>query len=276
MRYSTNDSKTFENRKTFGNDWQFPFLTALVDFLYPTKCLVCKKDAKQESDFKHLCKTCTPQIRRRTFCQSCGTWDTTLIEEIATCYFCLQNPFSARYIRSCIDYDEDAAQNLIKALKYKNKFLLASILGKIMADNIDLFPKQNWDIVLALPSHKQALISRGFSHMHLVTKEFCRLSGFKSSAYAITNKSQKGYQSLSKLEGRYSHMKGAFCARKPLLKHKSILLLDDVITTGASVESATKALLYSGANTVDILSFARSSKFSKNRQLKPIENLDVD
>lgn len=112
--------------------------------------------------------------------------------------------------------------------------------------------------------------------MHLVTREFCRITGLKSSHLALANKSQKGYQSLSKLEDRYSHMQEAFFAQSKTLCNKRILLLDDVITTGASVESATKALLNSSANSVDILSFARSFKFSKNRQVKPIDDLDVD
>lgn len=243
------------DRTTRRNDWAISFL----NFLLPPTCSVCDRPTKSES----LCFDCKPKkINKELSCVYCGSWNEPSISK--SCYFCLISPFSAREIRSRSHYDK-RTRKLIKKLKYSEKTVLAKDIAELLSDSISLFTKKDWDLVLALPSSKKALQKRGFSHMHHVLRAFCKTNNLAFSYTALKNTSKNNYQSLTPLNKRMSNVKSAFCVKQKLVDKRRVLLLDDVITSGASQEAACLELLRAGAKSIDVLSLARSANFSKNR-----------
>ncbi len=107
-----------------------------------------------------------------------------------------------------------------------------------------------------IPASKSALRRRGFDHMELIAQEFSSLSQI-TLKLVLQKRDNKDQRKLSKFE-RKDNMKDAFKIIDPSsIEGASILLLDDVITTGATINEAAKSLKEGGVMRVDVLAFAR-------------------
>lgn len=155
----------------------------------------------------------------------------------------------------------NSARDFITAMKYHPSQHLARIAGKELAAALPhLFKSFDWDLVVPIPSSPNRLAKRGFNQCTLLAKPIaavlprsCRLS-----PQALTHQGHNRPQATLPTHLRWKNMQGAFIGNQQLVSDKRILLIDDVITTGASINAATAALLISGAAAVDVLVLACS------------------
>jgi len=174
-----------------------------------------------------------------------------------------------RYTRSIWEYT-DTAESLICAFKYGHSRSLGDILADTAVEAIQsgIYPpdaRYNWNLVLPLPSMLSSLKQRGFSPVGEIVKRTSRKLKLPFALLALeTCGNHPAQASLSPIE-RLRHIKKKYRASAKQVAGKKILLIDDVITSGASAIGATISLLEAGATTVDLLSLCRSNLFAQLR-----------
>ena len=150
-------------------------------------------------------------------------------------------------------------QKLIRGLKYHNQKDLAYYQAKFMYNyfsNIELLLDKDFEII-AVPLHKKRIKKRKYNHMELVCNEFSKLSGFECNFDLIKRvKDTKPQYKLSRKQ-RLENLSKAFEVKKESYKGKTILILDDICTTGSTFEEMINSL--NSAGIVDIVCFATST-----------------
>ena len=202
-----------------------------------------------------VCTECAKSLTNAIFrCQSCAT---PLSNQLHFCGACLaQAPFFSKaytvynYSGSCT--------TLIKRFKFDNQLCIGDFFAhKIYAKYLDIvFEQGDYDAIIPLPLSRQRLQERGYNQTH----ELLRIIDKKSNILIDKNsvKRTKATRALSTLDlqERQSEIKNAFSA-KPL-SYKRVLLVDDVMTTGSSLNELAKTLLKAGVGSCDVLTLARA------------------
>ena len=155
-------------------------------------------------------------------------------------------------------------------MKYKPSFFLAEALRNLIEEKVPIiYPDKTWDMVLPMPISAQSLKERGFNQAEILTEAFTdNLVNF------IQNNKRERQSQLQGL-ARFKNTKGAFkCRRK--LSGLRILLVDDVLTSGASAYYTTLELYRAGAQAVHLFTFAKSQSFERYRiYLHKLRNKDL-
>ena len=153
-------------------------------------------------------------------------------------------------------------KKIISDLKYRDKFYIAKKIAKILAPKInDIIA--NDDILVPVPLHFKKLQERRFNQSLLICLELMNLLNNKPKLVRDLIFRVKNTKIQAKLRGqeRLSNVKKAFIVNKKyldLIKDKTILLLDDIITTGATAENCAKILKKKGAKRVVVISLAKT------------------
>ncbi|MBP9838997.1 MAG: ComF family protein [Proteobacteria bacterium] len=244
-------------------------LNGIIDFLYPRTCSACEKQtcsSEQRDNF--FCPDCSQLLAVRhqaSLCSICGEDYFSVSGDI--CPFCRIFAEDNLRLRSIFKY-EPQIKKIIKQFKYHNQRFLAEYFSYQLFDaliNKKLYPRIIWDIVLPLPSSVSMLSERGFNHCYLITKRLAEKLQLPCYILALQRNKDCNAQARLKLSKRLDNVEDSFTAERSYVRDRNILLVDDVITSGATIFSATKALFLSGAKGIDVLTVARSSNFSKNR-----------
>ena len=229
----------------------------VLDQLFPQNCRICHKNQGT------ICQYCLPAIYYpEKYCKQCYS-----ILESNICQQCLRYPPAYSQARFLWNYK--SVEKIIKLMKYSAKLELAKLLGKFMAELAPaLFEVSSWDLIIPIPAN----------HLNLKVRTFNQAAEFaielSNHGYGRTNllnlylaRSQAPQASLTSIH-RITSTENLFHLKTPdKIKKKRLLLVDDVITTGASTESATRLLLEYGAKSVDIYALARSDHYCQFRGL---------
>lgn len=160
--------------------------------------------------------------------------------------------------RAAVRYDE-VARTLVQALKYGDRLDLAPIMGRWMTRAGHELLSET-DIIVPVPLHWRRLWARRFNQSALLAKIISGLAGRPVGYHSLKRvKATPQQVGLSRAE-RALNVQGAFRVMpdgKADIFRRRILLIDDVLTSGATVDACTRALLRAGANSVDVLVFAR-------------------
>jgi ComF family protein len=148
----------------------------------------------------------------------------------------------------------------IHRLKYGGKTSLSKPLSALARDTFYQFwDAGSIDLFLPVPLHIRRLRERGFNQAHLVNKKWSRLEGIPLDGLTLSRSRWTEPQtSLARAERR-KNVKGAFSLRHPdRVRGRRILLVDDVLTTGATINECARVLMKAGAECVDVLTLARA------------------
>lgn len=122
----------------------------------------------------------------------------------------------------------------------------------------DKFPFKDCDMIVPVPLHKTRLRERGFNQSLLLSKGLAKIYGLHVDYLNLKRIRATAPQINLKGKGRLKNVRGAFAAENSLaFKHKKILLIDDVHTTGATIAECGRVLKKAGAESVDALTLAR-------------------
>lgn len=157
-------------------------------------------------------------------------------------------------------YDKNL-QKLIRGLKYHNQKDLAYFQAKFMYEYWDKIPnRNNFYQVVPIPLYKTREKSRKYNHMTMVAEEFCKLTGYKLNTDLVKRiKDTKPQYKLNKIQ-RMENLANAFEINNNININDSILLLDDICTTGSTFENIIIELKKNNIN--DIVCFATTTPFS--------------
>ncbi|MEF3367428.1 ComF family protein [Methylocystis sp. 9N] len=233
---------------------------ALLDLVYPPSCLVCRKAVATQGA---ICAECWREIAfiERPYCERLGTpFDQDLGQKGLISLEASANPPAFGRARAVARYDSDKARLLAHRLKYYDRLELARPIGRWMARaGAELL--SDADVLVPIPLHRLRLLSRRFNQSAALAQAISRESAVPLETMALLRVKPTAPQvGLSRAQ-RAANLSGAFRVapeRAAAIAGRNVVLVDDVLTTGATANAATRALLRAGAARVDLLVFARA------------------
>lgn len=232
-------------------------LRAILDTSLPPLCPSCREPLGVTAG---LCAACWSKLTpiERPFCERLGI---PFVYDPGPGILSMQaiaDPPAYRHARAAVRYDE-VARTLVHALKYGDRLDLAQTMGSWMARaGKDVMPDA--DLIVPVPLHWRRLWARRFNQSAALAAVISEASGVPVG-HAVLKRTKATPQQvgLSRPE-RARNVQGAFhvpTEGKAALKKRRIVLIDDVLTSGATADSCARALLRAGASDVDVLVFAR-------------------
>jgi ComF family protein len=148
----------------------------------------------------------------------------------------------------------------VSRFKYQGASRLAKPLGALLGEYQDLeFSFAEFDLILAVPLHSRRLRQRGFNQSMLLARRLSQRHSIPLDFASLHRTRHTQPQTHLSGSERQKNIRGAFQVRRPgVISGKHILLIDDVFTTGATVQECSKVLLEAGAKRVDVLTLARA------------------
>jgi ComF family protein len=225
--------------------------SAALNLLYPSRCPVC---GEPSDAFSHapICRLCWQQVRKYRG-PSCSVCARPLESEYAgLCGECLRSrpPFS---VLLAYGLYSGPLREAINQLKFMSARRLAGPLGGLLSE-LDI-PRANF--IVPVPLSRCALRERGFNQTALISRSLSRATGVPVSLGLLYKKKETPTQIGLSGRQRRLNLKGAFGLRKRLAGQR-VLLLDDVVTTGATARECAKTLLEGGAGEVIATALARA------------------
>ena len=224
----------------------------LLDFALPPRCAGCAEVSEEVGAF---CPACWRRLEwlGNGGCQCCGL--PLAGTEAELCARCLADPPKLDRIRAAVAYD-DVPRSVALRLKYGRKVALARTMARYMAPL-----RGEWDetaILIPVPLHRWRLWGRGFNQSGLVARELAQGWGLPVDWRSLQRvKRTKLLKGLNYLQRRKA-VAGAFRAvRNDSLKGATIVLIDDVFTSGSTAEACARVLRRAGAKRVELICWAR-------------------
>ena len=234
------------------------FYQEFFDFLFPERCVACNKYI---TNTQRICTTCLLSIRYISppVCLRCGIPFNFDMGSDRLCGICLTSRVYFNKARA-IGFYEGVLQEVVHRFKYNGKTLLAGILGALMLNhNLDSMDIKRYDFLVPVPLHRKRLKERGFNQALSLARYVGKRCGVPVDYLSLKRVRWEEPQiNLNKNE-RTRNVKGAFSLNnKNRFQHRNILLIDDVYTSGATVNECAKVLTKGGAAGVDVLTVCRA------------------
>lgn len=229
-----------------------------VDLLWPPQCPSCGASVQ---DAGRLCVACWEEL---TFiaspqCVCCGVPLSDVFDDFTLCGECLRACPPFEHARAACVYDE-ASRALILPFKHADRTdLLPTIVNLLQRPVGPLLARA--DIVTPVPLHWTRLLSRRYNQAALISNKLAGIGNVRTVPDLVTRKKRTPSQGGRSKRGRQHNVKGAFRVPeryRPQLRDQRVLLVDDVMTTGATVSEVSRALLRAGAGAVDVITIARA------------------
>ena len=234
-------------------------LNYFISFFFPKICSCCKQNLHANYT-GNICIKCLNGLPKNDGLK-CSTCDVQ-IQSQKHCYDCSHNKNYFDLIKAPYKY-EKSVKILIHNFKYSNRFFLAKDFSNAMADVIfkNSLDKQT-DIITPVPLFITRKILRGYNQAALIAKEISKKTNIQYSDKILTRKVYTKAQFLLNRKARQENLQQSFYINKKYIdkiKNKNILLVDDIVTTCATVNSCAKILKQEGAKKVFVISIARTS-----------------
>lgn len=213
-------------------------LSTILELVFPSKCLSCGKNGTE------LCIDCLNDTRMAE--RECAKW-----------------------IYPLFDYRDPIIKKAVASMKYKNKKRIADILGEVLYDHMleelsELSMMENFreSILIPIPLSRKRLRERGYNQAELICKKLIEINNLRHSVdiklekdILIKIKGDVHQAHLSNRKERLENIIDSFFIKEnkqnpEIIKNKNIILIDDVTTTGATLEEAKKTLKKAGARKV--------------------------
>lgn len=208
-----------------------------------------------------LCADCWTQVRfiDRPYCERLGTPFAQDLGAGLLSPECMADPPVWHRARAVCAFDEGPARRLIYRFKYWDRMEVAQPVGKWMA-RAGAEVLEEADLLVPIPLHRMRLAARRFNQAMALAQWVSSATGVPVSPVALQRVKPTPQQvGLSKLQ-RSVNLQGAFKVpdeARPLVRDRRLVIIDDVLTTGATTNAAARVLLRAGAANVDVLTFAR-------------------
>ena len=240
-------------------------LDRFLETIYPDNlyCLCCGKAIDWSRPYS-LCDSCMREIRWTSgrLCSKCGKM-LSLNNPDNICYNCKEHDHIYVQGYSCSEY-EAHDRSLVYSLKYDDKPAIARTIGEIMADRmLAAYTKEEllnkYDVLVPVPISHERRLARGYNHAALIAEYFAEKSGLPyNGEILVRERETAAMKGLTPAE-RKLNLNGCFGLIEQaadIIDGASCLIIDDIVTTGATVDEIAKLLYDNGARNVDFASFA--------------------
>lgn len=232
---------------------------ATLDLVFPVRCQGCGIKLPYDNRL-YLCHGCMTKISLNNppFCIRCGRVVNGPGDLKTVCPDCLKRRYHFRQAWQCCRYD-GLIKELIHKFKYSHKIFIKGLFIDIMADFAKAhLSSENINAVIGVPMHRRNMIDRGADHAQLLADGLALRIGVPSIKGSLSKTRRTAQQAGLSRRERLLNLKDSFCASYDRqVKGRTILLVDDIFTTGATADECSKALLASGAGSVITLAVAR-------------------
>ncbi len=258
--------------------WPPKIFSRIIDWLYPARCTNCKEIFRPPAPREHnllrdclgswLCPRCLAKtvLIDPPMCTCCGLPFGSTVGPDHLCGDCIARGRPFAKARSVFSY-QGPVRGLVHSFKYGGRVELAWPLGKLMLQTlVRYWDPGRIDLAVPVPLHKSKERRRTFNQSWLLLRTWKKVvaeTDLRGMPFAIDRRvlvrcRATGPQAGLNRRQRLKNIERAFEVTRPgLIKGKRILLVDDVMTTGATAEACCRCLLQGGAARVDVLVLAR-------------------
>jgi ComF family protein len=241
-------------------------LAWLTDWLYPPRCRACGGRIFGR-DAEYFCAGCRSKIQpvAHPLCFFCGRPFPDAAGDDHACGPCLARPPQFTQARAWACYprqerQEHPLRQAVQKFKYGRKVSLGKPLGRIMAGGCrEFLTGLAIDVIVPVPLHPRRLRWRGFNQSVLLARQISRAYGVPMDPFLLRRVRETPPQTQLDEEERRRNVRGAFAlAPGGTIAKRSVLLVDDVYTSGATVNECSRTLARSGARQVFVVTLARA------------------
>ena len=255
-------------------------LRSLVDLVYPPRCALCGAAIAEQTG---LCAVCWSELELpgQPCCSTCQRpMSAKQVAQNLQCGGCQGDAPNHSGIHAATLYN-DASRKLVLNFKHGRRIALARLLGRLMARQLppSSDPSEPLPLLVPVPLHYWRLWGRGFNQAALLAREIARLGKGELAVDALVRKKQTPSLGGLGRADRERILSGSIALRKSrvgCIAGRHIILVDDVLTSGATSRACVAALLEGGAASVRIACFARvpadGSSDSSKRKVRNAEN----
>ena len=234
-------------------------LTGLCDLVYPPHCLICQCYLSNHPNDGHLCPKClgTIQYNKPPFCPVC-TRSMGLSPKHRKCRNCRKTTPGFDFAWAACPYLHPI-KPLIIHFKYHQRTYLRKPLARIILKFTETYYLDlgQFDYLLPIPLHLARFRERGYNQSELLAQIISAKTKIPLNPKVLSRIRNTAHQTLLSEKERWTNIQGAFRITQPLqVSGKNILLIDDLLTTGATASEAARTLKAGGADKVGLLTLA--------------------
>lgn len=245
-------------------------LNEALELVYPSNiyCIACGNLIDKTRKYS-LCDNCIREINWATdrICEKCGRpLNDNNKENLCANCLDIKHSFTQGYV--CAEYD-DSLKDIILNYKYRDQPYIASAVAEIMRDRLGYNQRKGehegeleevtFDMITSVPLHRKRRAERGYNQAELIAKKLAKLTDIPYRALLERTRYTASMKSLG-LSERRLNLEGAFRAKADV--PRTVLLIDDVLTTGSTADACAEALLLRGASRVDLMVFAAGASIN--------------
>ena len=226
----------------------------IIDIIFPHLCISCEKITTEDNFF---CTDCLPKIEKikDPKCSKCSLpFDIEIIKN-SICGLCFKKKLFYDKVTPIFVYDNIIA-NAISNFKYKDQPNLGKKFTKLILNELSN-ELENFDYIIPVPLHKNKLTKRKYNQSAIIAKLICKKKYIPDLLFRVfdnisqvklkKNERQKNLKHAFRLNTKYQN----------LIKGKTIIIIDDVITTGATINYCSKELKRNGVKKVIVIAIAK-------------------
>ena len=246
-----------------------PILHALINLCFPPACLLCHARLAPTNpacalagDTPAVCESCAASMPRsgRPVCSRCGVTLPGAFDAVASCTDCRDRPPAFERARAPWQYT-GRTQDAIRQFKYHRRWRLGGWLATEMAWLAgSSFPIDEIALVLPVPLHWVKRRLKGFDPTESLATSIAQRLHIPQTSSALRRTRWTTTQTRLSVAARFRNVRRAFRAETRLVRERSVLLIDDVLTSGATAHACALALKEAGARRVFVLTAARTPR----------------
>ena len=226
-------------------------ITFILDILYPRKCPVCDRIIVPKGAL--ICPPCRKRVSfvSEPRCKKCGK--ALMFEEKEYCENCIKQEHRFYYGIALMNYDS-VSRKILSDLKYRNRrdngdYVAAEMALRLGDDILGMQP----DVLIPVPVHPRRKRVRGFNQAELIARRLGERLGIPVRTDLLARiKNTRPQKELGSL-GRLNNLLQAFAVKRWDTALRRVVLIDDIYTTGSTVEACTRVLLAAGAKRVYVV-----------------------
>lgn len=221
----------------------------ILEFFYPSKCPFCGEINSG------ICETCREKypIIQEPRCKKCGKPIQKETEEY--CYDCKNTVHFYEWGRS-LWIHKSPVNEAIYAFKYKNKRIYGEVFAREFAKQYGkLLKQQKIELIIPIPLHKKRRRERGYNQTEIIAKYLGKYTGIEVDCTSLIRTKKTTPQKCYNDKERKKNMKNAFAMRRNI-HVRNVVLIDDIYTTGSTIDEAARTLKKSGVDNVFFLTIS--------------------
>jgi competence protein ComFC len=257
---------------------------AVISVLFPAPCNICG-EVLGTASLLPICESCFAALEplRGPFCEHCGRpfpSEVALDAKVPQCFACRRGLYAFDAARSYGAYTDQMVR-AIGLLKYQKLTRLGAWFANRLNTTVEEHPiLRDADVIVPVPLHPARRRERGYNQAEVIAKPLARLLKLPLGAYLLVRTKPRPERLLLSRRDRWLTVRGAYEIRKGTrIDNLRVLLIDDVFTTGATLDACAQALKKAGAKSVMGLTVARAiwrgsppaEKLNQKSQTRPTQ-----